>query len=338
MVNPDLSSYTPSVVPQWPIIGHHTAVAQLAHSVAAQRPSHAYLLAGPPQIGKTTLALAFAQALNCSTGPYPCGECRACANIARGSHPDVRLVTGDNGVIKVDHIRALQRELALSPYEGRWRIAILSNIELATIEACNSLLKTLEEPPAQAVLVLTAIEPSLLLPTIVSRCQQVSLHPLPSKEVEVALHQRWKADKDRAQLLARLSSGRIGWAVEANRDHNTLTRRGQRLDQLIALSGANRVNRLSFAEQAARRPDDLPALLEEWLVWWRDVLLVLGGNPDAVTNVDRQGQLEQLAQHYSLAQISSIIHELQTTLLRLEQNVNPRLAMEVLLLHLPVGR
>jgi DNA polymerase-3 subunit delta' len=312
-------------------------VARLARSVAAGRPGHAYLFIGPPQVGKRTLALAFAQALNCLADRRPCGQCRACLNIARGSHPDVRLVTGDEGTIKIDHVRALQRELALSPYEGRWRVAILPGMERATVEAGNCLLKTLEEPPAQVVLVLTATDVDLLLPTIVSRCQQVNLHPLPVSEVEVALRQRWGIDQDRARLLARLSGGRIGWAVEAAQDPSALTRRDQRLDRLVALSGASRVDRLGFAEQVARRAEDLPDLLEEWLGWWRDLLLTRGGCPDAVTNVDRREQLDQQAWRYSPAQIVAVIRELQATLIRLEQNVNPRLAMEVLVLHLPVG-
>jgi DNA polymerase-3 subunit delta' len=321
----------------WPVVGHHLAVARLARSVATGRPGHAYLFVGPPQVGKRTLARAFAQALNCSAGRRPCGQCRACLTIARGNHPDVRLVTGDEGTIKIDHVRALQRELSLSPYEGRWRVAILPGMERATVEACNCLLKTLEEPPAQVVLVLTTTDADLLLPTIVSRCQQVNLYPLPVSEVEAALRQRWGVTGDRARLLARLSGGRIGWAVEAAQDPNALTRRNQRLDRLVALTGASRVDRLGFAEQAARRAEDLPELLEEWLNWWRDLLLVQGGCPDAVTNVDRRAQLEQQALSYSPAQIAAVIRELQATLVRLEQNVNPRLAMEVLLLHLPGG-
>jgi len=330
-------SWSPDSSPSWPVVGHVQAVSRLARSVAIGRPGHAYLFAGSPQVGKTTLALTFAQALNCTGVERPCGQCRACLSIARGSHPDVRLVAPDEGSIKIDHIRSLQHELALSPYEGRWRVPILTNLERATVEACNCLLKTLEEPPPQVVLILTTTDPDLLLPTVVSRCQQIPLRRLPPGEIESALHSRWGVPEERARLLARLSGGRIGWAVVSAHDDKVLAQRDQRLDRLVTLPAAGRLDRLSFAEQAARRAESLPELVNEWLGWWRDLLLVRCSCPDAVLNVDRRAQLEQQATRFALSQILATIRELQATSTRLEQNVNPRLAMEILLLRLPVG-
>jgi DNA polymerase-3 subunit delta' len=216
-------------------------------------------------------------------------------------------------------------------------VPILTNLERATVEACNCLLKTLEEPPPQVVLVLTTTDPDLLLPTVVSRCQQIPLRPLPPGEIESALQSRWGVPEERARLLARLSGGRIGWAVVSAHDDKVLAQRDQRLDRLVTLPAAGRLDRLSFAEQAARRAESLPELVNEWLGWWRDLLLVRCSCPDAVLNVDRRAQLEQQATGFALCQILATIRELQATSTRLEQNVNPRLAMEILLLRLPVG-
>jgi len=155
----------------WQVVGHEWAVELLKRSLTNGRVAHAYLLTGPPQIGKTTLALNFAQALNCQNPEGPCGECLSCRKIAHGTHPDVRVIEGQGGTIKIDQIRALQRQAALSCTEGRWKVFILRQMERATTEAANCLLKTLEEPPAHVILVLTASEADALPPTIVSRCQ-----------------------------------------------------------------------------------------------------------------------------------------------------------------------
>ncbi|HID86603.1 MAG TPA: DNA polymerase III subunit delta', partial [Anaerolineae bacterium] len=278
---------------------------------------------------------AFAQALNCTGDDPPCGECPACRKIARRTHPDVRLLDGQEGAIKIDHIRALQREAALSPYEGRWRVYILAGMEQATHEACNCLLKTLEEPASQVKLILTALEADLLLPTIVSRCQLIHLNPLPPAQVQQALQERWGVEEERARLLARLSGGRMGWAVLAHQNGAVLARRKQWLDRMLAMAEEGRVGRLDVAHRLSRTPDQVPEVLNLWLSWWRDLLLVKEGCPEAVTNVDQETVLRERAQRYSLQQIREIIRAIQGTARQLEQNVNPRLALEVLLLRLP---
>ena len=142
-----------------PLVGHAWAMELLLSGLATGRVSHATLIAGPPNIGKTTLARTFAQALVCTgAASRPCRECSACRRVVSGNHPDVRILESDNQPIKIEQVRDLQRELALAPYEGRWRVAILTAFERATPEAANALLKTLEEPPAPAILMLTATQ------------------------------------------------------------------------------------------------------------------------------------------------------------------------------------
>jgi DNA polymerase-3 subunit delta' len=253
----------------WPIVGHEWATALLRRSLAEDRVGQAYLITGPPQIGKTTLARTLAQALNCmhpQAAERPCGSCRACRLVHKGNHPDVQIIEPDGVYLKIDQIRALQHQVALSPMEGRWKVYILREMERATVEAANALLKTLEEPPAHAVLLLTASEAEALLPTIVSRCQPIPLRPLNWQVVEQALGECWQVSPEHASLLARLSGGRLGWAVEASRESSVLERQSQRLDELQqALLGQGRAERFAYAEKLSRNPATLREVMVLWL-------------------------------------------------------------------------
>ena len=320
----------------WQIIGHDWAVTLLQQGLAADRVTHAVLFTGPPKIGKTQLALALAQALNCRQAAPPCGQCSSCRKIQQRVHPDVRVIEGEGagGSIKIDQVRALQREAVLSPYEGKHRVYVLRRMDLASTEAANSLLKTLEEPPAHVVLVLTAVRAEALPATVVSRCQRLDLRPAARQVLEAfLLEQGLSAEK--AKLLARLSAGRVGWAVEASRDQALLQQRQERLDQLVGLLSADRVERLEFAQRASQDPLASRALLELWMVWWRDLFLVHGQGKQHLVNVDRRGELEWVAGQSTLPEVWTALNALQETAARLEANVNGRLAWEGLLLQLP---
>jgi len=320
----------------WGVVGHDWAVALLRSSLSAGRVAHAYLFSGPPQIGKRTLALALAQALNCAQPDAPCGRCPSCLKIARGVHPDVRLITGEGtgGNIKIEQVRALQHEAVLAPYEGRYRVFIVRQMEQATLEAANSLLKTLEEPPAQVILVLTAIHSESLPQTIVSRCQHLGLRPVATPVVEEMLRDKGVTPVQ-AQLLARLSGGRLGWALQAAADEDLLRQRQQGLDRLARLLTAGRVERLAFAHEASADPAAARQLVELWTCWWRDLAL-FGQGAEGLVNADQAEQFKLVGDQLTLAHALGILRALQATAAQLEANVNPRLALEGLFLQLPL--
>jgi len=325
---------TPS---NWPVIGHAWAVDNLDRAVHEQRPAHAYLISGPAQVGKTTLAQALAAALNCtSDADRPCGTCRACRLMAAGKHPDVQFIAPEGRSLKIDQVRVLQHDLALSPFEGRYRVAMFDQFETATIEAQNALLKTLEEPPAYAVLIVLAIDPELLLPTIISRCQQIALRPLTLAQVREALMTRWHVPSDQADLLAHLSGGRLGWAVTAAKDQSILAARTTALDDLTHLLSADRVARFAYAETLTKKDDRTRATLDLWRTWWRDVLLAASGSTAELVNLDRVEQIRALAQHISVAQATAAAEACGRALWQLDRNATARLVLEVLLLDLPV--
>ncbi len=339
----------------WRVIGHEWAVRGLARSLANDRVAHAYLFTGPHGIGKTTLARALAQALECTEPHPPCGQCRACQKIARERHPDVLTLEGvpprfdfdkdppppprsndrERRTLRIRQIRDLEREIARAPFEGAWKVVILKRFEEAEEAAANAFLKTLEEPPARARLLITARDASLVLPTIASRCQVLALRPLPVEGVERALIERWQVDPAQARLLARLSGGRLGWAVRAGGDPKMLDARRGYLDGLEETLCEGRAERLMRAEHVAKDTERLPELLEYWLGWWRDLLLMQSGDAARITNVDREDRLREQAAHLSLVQIQRALTAIRETSRYLSQNVNARLAAEVLLLNLP---
>ncbi len=318
------------------LIGHEWALQLLLNGWKAGRLSHATLLLCPPNIGKTTLARVFAQALQCAAPtPMPCEVCLSCRRVITGTHPDVRILDAPGEPIKIEQVRELQHELALLPYEGQWRVAILSEFERATPEAANALLKTLEEPPSYVVLLLTATRVDQLLPTIISRCQLLWLRPLAINQVRQALISQWGVDPSSAELLAHLSGGRIGWAVNAFQDREVLARREEFLEQISNLMNQNRVHRLAYAAAFSRNPKLLGETLMLWSSWWHDILLLKSGAKVPLCNIDRVERLQEQAQCVTLEQARRMVEQIEFVMQCIEQNVNTRLAIEVLLLSWP---
>jgi len=331
----------------WQVIGHDWVVTLLRNSIADERLSHAYLFTGPPHVGKRTLALSLAQALNCEDQEKPCGQCVSCRKINEGVHPDVRIIDrqyqarllqeslAQQKALRIDAIRTMQEEVSLKPFEGQRKVFVIREAETMTNEAANCLLKTLEEPPPHTVLLLTASDARLLLPTIVSRCQVFGLRPVPMSIIERELQRRYGIDEERTRFLARLSEGRIGWAITAAQDGTVLEKREERLKQLLMLLKMGRIDRLDYVEQLSRQPGLIGGVLELWLGWWRDLLLVKGGCARMINNVDMRVSLEEEARDCDLQEVFEFIKAIRETARQLEDNVNPRLALEVLVLDLP---
>jgi DNA polymerase III subunit delta' len=335
----------------WNLLGHEWAVTMLRQQIVQDAVRHAYLFAGPRGVGRRTLALRFAQALNCEQPPAPgepCGKCRNCLQIEREQHPDL-LVVVRNPEAKLpwmDPMRQALHDLALRPYQSKYKVAIFPRFEGVTENALNALLKTLEEAPSYAVLILTADSPEQLLPTIVSRCEVLRLRPLPVESVEAfaqaRLAQAHSAGKDvqaaqqaGAPLIAHISAGRPGYAVRMIEDPAALAFRTEKLDDLRSLLGSTRVQKFSYAEKLASDKDGLRSALLLWLSFWRDVLLRAGGASASPANTDHLREIDALAKRLPLAEARRVVSGLEQALQRLEANVNPRLLAEVLLLDWP---
>ena len=300
-------------------------------------------------MGKMALAINLSQAVNCLDGPgVPCGSCTQCTRIAQGRHADIRTLApgkGEEGrsartVIGINEIKEALRRVNLNPYEGSTSVVILDGAESMSDEAANALLKTLEEPPPQLMFLLLTANDSAVLPTVRSRCQTLNLHPLSQEQMVERLITAHQATHEQAEQLYRLSRGCLGWAISALNDAQILEQRQADLEKLQETLDAGLQTRFTYANEVAslfgsdrEAAKDLLAL---WLRWWRDLLLIKEGAEEFLHNMDHADSLRGQASGLSTPEIVQFINRLMQTLSSLDSNVSPRLAMEVLMLNLPI--
>jgi DNA polymerase-3 subunit delta' len=323
----------------WDILGNSWAVEMLRGQAARGVPRHAYLMTGPPGVGRRTLANRFAQALNCTQPAepgIPCETCWECKQISAMKHPDVTFSEADTegGVLKVGQAREVRGGLSLMPYRAKYRVAVFLRFQEANEEAANALLKTLEEPPASAVLILTADDVQTVLPTIVSRCEVLRLQPAPVQEVAAFLESKGAAP-EKARLLAHISEGRPGLAVQMFEKEELVEFRDAKLADLHTLLPATRAQRFAYAKRLSQDKASMRAVLGIWLSFWRDVLWSSANVTSSISNVDRTAEVEALSRKLGLEESRRLVAAMQSGLRQLETNVNRRLLAEVILLDWP---
>jgi len=362
------------------LVGQQRAAAVLRNMLRRDRVAHAYLFSGQEGVGKSTAALLFAKALNCEadTEGAPCESCRACKLIERGSHPDVRIVTVSTdsrgrrrSEISIDQIRQnpnrprewprpLIQDAYLKPAMGPYKVYIIDPADRMGAPAGNALLKVLEEPPAHVVLILVTSESSVLLPTVVSRCQQVTFQLAGTDEVE-SLLVGLGVEPQAAASLARLSGGRAAWAVRAARRPEVLSVRAALLDLCAAMGSRHLPASPRVAEdikvQAARlteEPDEedegdedtdpvsvagdrelrvqLPWCLDVMVSWYRDLLAV--GERGALLNPDYESALRERFHAALSAEAECAVESILETKHAIQRNANIDVALESLAIEL----
>jgi DNA polymerase-3 subunit delta' len=341
----------------WTVAGQDKAIAVLTSAVADDRVAHAYLFTGPKHVGKTLTALQFAQLLNCTGEEPPCGRCRQCEQIASGMHPDVEIVTigglckprpgeqshdhaSDNSRdIRICQIRRLEEVVSRAPFQGRYRVLIIEPAETMNEQTQNALLKTLEEPPAYVVMILISDHDEMLRETIRSRVRRVAFGGARKDAIERALRTRWDVEPERAAELARLSGGRLGWAVAALHDERMLEQREAALERAEALASAPVAERFAYAASLGggytRDRAGVQATLEMWQEWWRDILLIAAGREGQAVHRDRLDRLHVLASQCDVASAVRALRAIADARQQLSENASPVLALESMMLALP---
>jgi DNA polymerase-3 subunit delta' len=334
---------------EWDYVGNEWAVNMLQQQVVHGSTRHAYILAGPDGLGKRTLAIRFIQALNCTKAEgngNPCMECRSCRQIEAMQYSDLQVVEKleDKSEIRKEQVDEVNRFLSLSPYESKSKTSILIDFQSASTEAQNALLKTLEEAPGNSMIIITVDSVDNLLPTTVSRCEVLSLRPLPAREVAFALVSRLKVEGQLAELLGHISGGRFGYARLLAEEPDLLEQRSTWLDEWVELFGMTRVQRFKYIENKLSRRGDLKkqremlvGMIECWASFVRDVLLATNTAAAGPMNFDRKQTITRLEAQLGSTNCVRIIRNLEQASNRIDRYYNPRLVMEMLMLELGQG-
>ena len=321
--------------------------------------AHAYLFYGEPGVGKWALALELARAVNCErSDSEPCGSCPACVKISKLVHPDVKVifpVPSANSLeeaerfkrekindpyaitkfdkvasIPVDQIREMQKSLSLKPYEGKKRVVIMAEVEKLSYAASNSLLKTLEEPPVDSLLILTTSNLSALLPTVISRCQLLRFNRIPDRELAIQLKKRSGLDPQTAAYYARISKGSLGQAVSLAKGETTEIRSlGMEFLSLITKQKPLEVVDFVDGTTKAYGRESIVELFEFITSLMRDMYVLTElREKDELINSDLSDRIEKLAQSFKdRSTIEQSIELCEETKRDCQSNVNLRLAL-----------
>jgi DNA polymerase-3 subunit delta' len=321
------------------IAGHDRPVTILKRALANKTLAHAYLFSGGEGIGKKMTALALAAAVNCrDAGPDGgCGQCPSCRKVAALVHPDVHVLEADGDEIKIDQVRQVQADLALKPFEGTKKILIVDGAENMNQASANAFLKTLEEPPGEALIVLICSLPQRLLPTIRSRCQEIRFMPLPRPILAQELMRKRGLSEEDAWFIAALAQGSLGRGIGMDVEQEKAVR-----EELMALwSGLGQMSAgevLAQAEAFSKDRDRLERMLDIGVEWLRDALVFrVTGDERLLVHGQGKDRHLQWGEGVSLQRMLADMVLFTTSSRLLERRVSPQLVAENLLLKLARG-
>jgi DNA polymerase-3 subunit delta' len=315
------------------ILGHDRQKEFLRRALTTGRLAHAYLFSGPDGVGKRLMALALARGMACHE-QRGCGHCQACRKIDHQNHPDLHIVEPEGNTIKIEQIRSLQKDLNLKPLEAPRKICLIENVERMTSGASNSLLKTLEEPNGDALIILLTAQPEQLLQTIRSRCQHLPFSSHPVSRIQSELEKQLQISETESHVLAALSEGSFKKAFGKDRELYIEQRR-ELLKTLTGLSSGSILPILDFAERLATDKVTLPEILEMFQAFYRDVMMTHQGRSDEqIVNLDLKERIQLIARNESIGTILVKLEALVAARRQLDRNVNRQLVMEVLLFQL----
>lgn len=318
------------------VVGHQEIIEHLQNAISMDKVSHAYLFGGESGSGKKLLASLFAMTLQCEQhGVEPCMECSSCRKAASKNHPDIIHITHEKpNTISIDEIREqLINDVEIRPYESPYKIYIIEEAQKMTLQAQNALLKTIEEPPAYAIILLLADNPDALLPTITSRCVQLNLKPVGTQMVKNYLMERMHIPDYQAEVDASLAQGNIGKAerIAGSPEYAEV------MENALKLMRYSDTMQLHEIVEAIRKLTEEKNNIEDYLdifsVWFRDVLLFKATREvDTLVFKQEINSIRERAKKSSYEGLEKIIDAIGKARVRLKANVNFDLTMELLFL------
>ncbi len=315
------------------IYGHERQIAILKKAITQKRVGHAYLFSGINATGKKTLAGEFVRALNCEESDNlgdACGKCSSCKKAQHLSHADMITITAEGQFIRINAIREIQERMKFKPLEGRWRTVIIDDADKMNDHAANALLKTLEEPSASNILILISARPYSLPATIISRCRHMRFNPLPVAAVSRFLVENKAMGEQKSFLLAGLSGGSIGRALELDQEDITAYR-AELMKLLINAKKDNPISLLNLASNLGQDKNKIRQGLDIISSCFRDALVFKEtGKGEMLINADKSSFIQILAEKLSGEQILRNISLLAAAWETIELNVNKTLTLETM--------
>jgi len=316
------------------IVGQEKPIESLKKAIERDQVAHAYLFEGAEGLGKKAIALKLASALVCNNKDKPCGKCNSCIKVSTGNHPEIKIIEGQV-TIKVDEIRELIKDIQLKPYEGSRKVYIICDADKMNIQGQNALLKTLEEPPNYATLILLTTKGNSLLPTIVSRCQTIKLNPISLENIKSYLINNKDIDSEKAQMLAAFSGGIIGRAVELLDNPDFHVRREGVINlckDLMTPKLLNILDQISFFEE---QKSHIEEVLDLMISWYRDLFVYKETRSvELIINVDKTEEIDYQVRGIDLRKVRDIIFIIEKAKNNLKSNVQFHLNIEVMLLNI----
>lgn len=315
------------------ILGHDQQKNILRRALESNRLAHAYLFHGPEGVGKRLMALALVRGIFCQEGTG-CGNCIACRKVDHQNHPDLHLLEADGAYIKIEQVRALQKELAFHPLESPQKVCLIDGADKLNPAGGNALLKTLEEPNGNTLFVLLSAHTERILPTIRSRCQSLPFGRIPPRILRSTLEDRLGLSEEEAHLLSALSDGSFKKALGRDREL-FLERRRPLLKSLTALSSGSILPLFEMAEELSADKDHIADILEIYQAFFRDLLLHHHGRPvEELVNIDLQEKISRVSGRETIRSLMDKLDAIGYCRRQLDRNVNRQLALEVLLMRL----
>jgi DNA polymerase III, delta'' subunit len=315
------------------VLGHEKQIEIFRKTLSQRRIGHAYLFSGIPAVGKKTLAREFAKAFNCQETKAlhdSCGECLSCRKIERGSHPDVFCIEAEGQFIRINAVRQIQEQMKFKPLEAKYRVFIIDNADKMNDQAANALLKTLEEPSPANVLILITSRPYSLPATIISRCRHIRFNPLSSNIIAQFLINRMGMEEQKALLLAGLSGGSIGRALELNNEDVIAYRTGT-FELLASTRNSEPFSLITFASFLAQDKKGIKMGLDILSSCFRDALVFKETRKAQILiNQDKSPFIAAMAARLSSEQILQNIELVEKAGETIEQNVNKSLTLETM--------
>jgi len=285
----------------------------LKDTIEKDRISHAYLFTGNKGLGKSEMAREFAQAIFCNKNIADgCGECISCKKFEHDNHPDFHVidVKEDHSSILIDQIRDLQKEISYKPYESDYKIYIIDNAVRMTEQAQNSLLKTLEEPPEYAIIILTNEDKNDLISTIVSRCQEVKLYNQPKKVIKKYLRDVKSFDKEKAALYATLARGKYKKAINLALEEDFIDKRDEIIKFITNIDKKDNFEIFELSEKLKNISDSGFPLFELLLSLFRDILILKQDENDEIINFDYKELIAEAVNKFNIQDIFELTNQI----------------------------